>query len=1361
MNRRDSSLAPGSTFEERYQILAPLGEGGFGAVYKARQITSGQPVAVKIMRLPEHGGAARMDRRIARFLREASLCAQLHHPNIVQLIDSGQTGEGQLYSVFAFAPGDNLADLLAREGALGPREARHLMLQVLDALACSHDEGVVHRDLKPRNIMVIPTGARRNALVLDFGIGAIIGGAEGEDSARLTATEETLGTPGYAAPEQLRGFEPLPRADLFAWGLVLLECLTGTPVYRGSSAAEILYQQLGPDPVPIPGALEGHPLGDIVRRATRKDAAERDVTARELFEALDACEVRGLTREAMLGASSADPATLHARTAPEPEPASGPVAPLGERRQLTAVCCLLGARAIGQKALDSEELDEILRGALTLCADVARRHRGHLAAALGDEVLLYFGYPRAEEDDARHAARAAFAILIAIQAENERLAVTRGARIDVRIGVHTGLTLTGDLRDGGYQGLAVGATPRIAARVAASARTGCAAVTADAQRLLRASFDFEADGARSIEGIDEPVKVFRLREERGDRGPTPTPEGHKTPIVGRDQEIELLLERWRRTRAGGGQCSLITGEPGIGKSRLAQELRDRIFGETHAFLEGRCSPDTRNNALYTIIELLGRTLELDQVPLPRARVERLEGQLVRYGFSPAEAMPLFLPLFALPLHAPHALRDVSPQRQKELTLHAILSLLFAMAEERPLLLLIEDMHWADPTTIELLTQIVREAPSSPLCIVLTARPEFSPSFPTTGVLQLPLSRLERPQTEAMLAELWGKKVLPPAVIEQVASRTDGVPLFVEELSRMMIESGVLIEREDHYELAGTLAELPIPGTLRALLMARLDRLGRAKETAQTAAALGREFSVEVLSALGLSSAEAVREDLNVLVDAGLVFRRRRFKDAGCVFKHALIRDAAYESLPRSARQRVHARIAGTLEAQFPDVVRARPDLLAHHHAAAEQKRQAIDYAQRAAQEALQRSAYLESIRSAEGALGWLDAIGDARERAEAELGLTGLMVFAMLAHCGAGDPDLARAAVRALDLIDTLGDTANTAPTLWRLLLYYLHIRPEKARVIADRLLALAERSGDVGQAAALLPIVGQCFWLEGRFDEARTCLDRALALYDPELHRQSAFTYGIDSRVYAQLILGLLLWFMGYPEQALAHGQAGVAWARQLEHPMSVGNGLLFVAGVHHYRMETAAVLAAAGAGMKLGDRYGIVTVEVFNAILHAWAAGDLEEARRRLSSVRAAGEELCMTYWIAVVADAEARGGRHDAALELIQECLRRAGETGEIYYVPELHRLDAVYRMARGAGDEEAVEASLRRAIDVAKSQHSRMPELRASLALGLLLQSRGQLDEAVALVRPIHEWFSEGLDLPDLVEARALLKQIDQR
>ncbi|WP_437992141.1 TOMM system kinase/cyclase fusion protein [Sorangium sp. So ce145] len=1336
-----AALAPGATFDGRYEILAKLGEGGFGVVHKARQLTTGQPIALKILRLAEQGGVARVtqtDRRVTRFLRETRLCAQLHHPNLVQLVDAGQVEEGILYAAFAFAPGDNLAALLEREGALAPSEARHLMLQVLDALACAHAVGVVHRDLKPSNIMVIPTGARRNALVLDFGIGATL---DDERSTRLTGSHDALGTPGYGAPEQWRGAEASPRADLFSWGLVFLECLTGKPAYGGTEA-EIFYRLLGPDPVPIPAALERHPLGDLLARALRKDEGARDVTARGLFEALEACNLRGLSREAMLGAggpsagadtrslaSAATVATsLDRRRAPALD---------GERRQLTALCCHLRARAAAGQAADAEALDDPLRSALTLCADVGRRYGGYVAAALGDDLLVYFGYPSAAEDDAKRAARAALAMAGAAQpedAEDPRSAAP-GVRIDVSVGLHTGLVVDGNLGDLDGACLVTGATPRLAARLAALAPPGAVAVSAASQALLRASFDLESEGACSIEGIAAPVETYRLGQEHGAAARWPTPDGSKAPLSGRDAEIGLLLERWRRACEGAGQSSLITGEAGIGKSRLARALRDRVAHEDHTFLEARCSPATQNSPLRPVIELLERTLGLDQEPDAGSTIARLEGELAGHGLALAESMPLFVPLFSLPLGAPYAPLDVSAQRQKALTLKAVASLLLAMADKRPVLLLAEDLHWADPTTMEFLAELVREVPAVPMCVLMTARSEFSPSFSTADVLLLPLSRLERRQMEEMLAGLVGNKALPPAVVEQVAGRADGVPLFAEELLRMMVDSGLLVEREDRYELTGSLSRAAIPGTLRALLTARLDRLERAKETAQLAAALGREFSVEVLSAASPLGPAAVKDDLERLMSAGLLLRKRRQKDAVGVFKHALVRDAAYESLSTGARRRVHARIAATLEERFPEMVRTRPDLLAYHHAAAEQKGQAVGYAQRAAEQALQRSAYAEAIVHASNAVAWAEALSGA-EGVEAELRANGVLTQALMANHGWADPRVKATVDRSASLLQLLTqDSEHRVPTLSFLFVYH-HVASNRrtARALIEELVAIAERSGDRGLRAAVEALYALALFVDGDHAAARRVAERAVELYDPDLHRDHGVRFGLDSLVLAKAYVAQLCWYSGDTASAFAHITSALEWAREVGHVPSIALCLLYGCMIYQLAGDRRAVASMAGEILTLSGKHGLPAYEGYAKTLHDWATGDDQRARAIMEGLSSLGCKLGLSYYGSLMADRQTERGDLDAAIACIDHCLSLCRENDEHYYEPELHLRRAMYEAHKDPA-AEGVRLSLEQAARLARRYD--MPRIEALATLELLRRFggaspyRARLDELLAL------------------------------
>ncbi|HVK70402.1 MAG TPA: protein kinase, partial [Polyangium sp.] len=510
-----STIGAGSLFQGRYEIVSKLGKGGFGTVYQARQITTNQLVAVKVMR---SGLAGDHDRRVARFEREIRLCARLHHPNIVRLIDSGPTAEGLLYTVFEFVPGENLADLLAREGPLEPREARHLMLQVLDALSCAHAQGVVHRDIKPANIMVVPTGARRNAMVLDFGIGALVDAMAGPSPSRTATTHEVLCTPEYAAPEQIEATRPTPRSDLYAWGLVFLESLTGKPVITGDSLQEVLFKQMSSTPVPLPRPLWGHPLGELLQQATVKDVRKRNVDAEGLFWKLQACDVHALRRESFL-ASATGHAQQPATTLPLRSRSQGHGlalvpsrhSPKAEPRQLTALCYGLTALGPGPASIDIEEVEELISREQVRCAGLVRRHHGRFAGALGEEVLSYFGFNAGPEVGALAAGRAALELLARVRSQSHRLTAERGIRFEIRIGLHTGLVGNRDMRGPAY---ALGTTPGIAARLSALAAADTIVLSSTTSRLLEAHFALVRGGALPVEGLDRPVEVFLLRGEQ-------------------------------------------------------------------------------------------------------------------------------------------------------------------------------------------------------------------------------------------------------------------------------------------------------------------------------------------------------------------------------------------------------------------------------------------------------------------------------------------------------------------------------------------------------------------------------------------------------------------------------------------------------------------------------------------------------------------------------------------------------------------------------------------------------------------------------------------------------------------------------
>jgi TOMM system kinase/cyclase fusion protein len=1357
-----ASIVAGATFEDRYEILAEIGSGGFGTVYQAKQLATGQLVAIKVLRWQDQAGPG-WDRKLARFLREMRLCARLHHPNIVRLIDAGRSEEGAVYTAFEFVPGRNLGDILAEEGALDPIEARHLMLQVLDALATAHGQGIVHRDLKPKNIMVT-LGARRNALVLDFGIGAITG-PDDEETEDLTGTGEMLGSPGYAAPEQLLRGRPTPRSDLFSWALVFLECLTGVgaePIHR------LVLQRLDPQPVSIPPPLADHPLGDLLQRALVKDVSAREVTAEQLLRQLEACDVRDLPLSAMAhgGLDSSRPSSRRtsgvAPRLPDTEQrtsASGSGLLRRERRQVTAVCCKMDVPPHGTRPEDIEDADDQLDAIQRLIVEQARRFGGWVVGAAADAVVVCFGYPTARTDDATRAANAALAIDAALRQRRSE----RTPPAQVAIGIHTGLVMARDNSEShSALGPVVGTTLRVAMEIARTAAPGQVLASAETRRVTEALFDYQSEGVFGIDASGIKVDAFTLQATRASDLPTPA-SIRQTPLVGRERDLALVLEMAEKARRGVGQALFLHGEPGIGKSRLVREVIRDLQRNGFTVLEARCAPESANRALYPFIDLLERTLEITRndgraALSPGEKLQKVETLVRSYGFDVASAVPIFAVLLGIPLEAPYQPLDVSPAKLKEMTRDALLSLCLEMADAHPLVLLLEDLHWSDPTTREVLAKLTAESSASPVLVLMTARPEFVPSWSPSSVTSLALGRLTRTEAEKLVSKVTQGAPLPREVLDRVIERTDGVPLFVEELVSALVDSGEIVIRQGRYELTKPLSEINVPTTLRASLTARLDRLGRAKQTAQIAAVIGRDFGLDHLTALSSGTEGEVRADLEMLISADLVHGRRRRREATYSFKHALVRDAAYELLPKNARQQTHARLAGILETQFPEIAQRRPELLAKHHAAANQMEKAIGYAKSAAMGALQRSANAEVVTGIHEALSWVQGLDGAKERATAELELNGLLTMALMATYGFGAPVVAEAIARSQALLPLVGDGPLATGTQFARLMYH-HIRAERteARSLAEALVAGATERDDRDQLVAVLPSLGQCFYLEGNLSESRKQLERALSLYDEERHRHYAVVYGLDSKVYAHATLALVMWLLGHRDEAWEHGHAGIAWARELRHAPSEALALLFFSGLPHYEQDRAKVIEVTQSLLEVVERHGLFMYQAFCGVLRGWADGNTEGALRSLEGVRATGQEIAMSYYLSLVAECEAASGSYAGALSRIDEALSHAAKTGEMYYAADLERLRGEWLLQTSPPQHDAAEQSLLRAIELARERAQRATELRASLSLGRLLRSTNRAVEARTVVAAACRWHENPSDWSDLSAARSFIAE----
>ncbi|HKA54003.1 MAG TPA: adenylate/guanylate cyclase domain-containing protein, partial [Candidatus Binatia bacterium] len=951
-----------------------------------------------------------------------------------------------------------------------------------------------------------------------------------------------------------------------------------------------------------------------------------------------------------------------------------------ERRQLTVMFCdLVGSTALSAQ-LDPEELREVMRTYQEACVEAITHFDGHLAKYLGDGLLVYFGYPVAHEESAQRAVRAGLKIVEAIH--QLPLHNTRSQQpLQVRIGIHTGLVVAGEMGSGDYrEALAiVGETPNLAARLQDLAEPDTVVISAATFRLTQGFFACRDLGPHALKGIATPVQVYRVLGESGARSRLEVAAtAGLTPLVGREQEVGLLLGRWERTKEGTGQVVLMSGEAGIGKSRLLQALKEHIADETYTLVELRCSSHHQNSALYPVIDHFQRLLQVQGEDSPQAKSSRLEKLLEQAGLSLPAVLPLFATLLSLP--APHfPLPALTPQRQKQKTLQALLAWFLREAEQRPLLLIVEDLHWVDPSTLEFLSLLLDQAPMASTLIVLTFRPDFTPPWvPHSHMTQLTLGRLGRKQVEAMVEGVARDRVLPAEVLQQVVAKTDGVPLFVEELTKMVLESGLVKERHDRYELTSPLPPLAIPTTLHDSLMARLDRLSTVKEVAQLGATLGREFTYDLLRAVSPLDEAELQRDLARLVKAELLYQRGFPPQARYIFKHALIQDAAYQSLLRSTRQQYHKQIAQILAERFREIAETQPELLAHHYTEAGLFAQAVPYWQQAGQRAIERSAHVEAISHLTKGLELLKTLPQTSECRQQELTLHITLGVPLTATKGYAAAEVGKVYTRARELCRQMGESPQLFPVLFGLWRFYLQrAELQTARELAEQCLSLAERVQDPARLLRAHNTLGVTLFFLGELVPAREHLERGIALYSPQQRRSLASVQ--DPVVVCLAYAAWALWHLGYPDQALKRSQEALTLAQELSHPYSSAMALFFAAELHYLRREVEAVRERAEAAVALSAEQEFPFWLAQGTCLQGWVLTEqgrreegIAQMRRGLAIYQATGAELGQPYWLVLPTAVQGQGGQVAEGLNALAEAHAAVHKSGERYYEAELYRL-----------------------------------------------------------------------------------------
>jgi class 3 adenylate cyclase/predicted ATPase len=1045
--------------------------------------------------------------------------------------------------------------------------------------------------------------------------------------------------------------------------------------------------------------------------------------------------------------------------------------PEAERRQLTVMFCDLVDSTKLSSQLDPEDWRDVVRAYQQVCTEVIQRYDGHIAQLLGDGLLIYFGYPQAHEDDAQRAVRAGLGILDAMRDLHARLKQEKGIHLAVRVGINTGLVVIGEMGSTGRpEQLALGETPNVAARIQGLATPNTLAISDATSRLVQGYFACQDLGAQTLRGVAQPLHVYQVLGESGvqNRLDIVSTRG-LTPLVGREQEAGLLLERWEQVKAGHGQVVLLSGEPGIGKSRLVQVLKDHVEAEPHTRWECRSAEHYQNTALFPLTDLFQRLWQFQTADTPDEKLGKLAHALSQYRLPLEETIPLLAPLLALalPEHRYPPL-NLSSQRQRQKTLETLVTLLLKQSEQHLVLFIIEDLHWTDPTTLELLNLIVEQIPTTSILTVLTCRPHFQPAWHHRSyITEMTLNHLSHTQVEQIVTAMTDGKTLPQEVLAQIVEKTDGVPLFIEELTKTLLESGHLKETDGHYELAGSLSTFAIPATLHDSLMARLDRLVTAKGIAQFGATIGRQFAYGLLQAVSQLDASTLHRELGRLVEAEIVYQRGLPPQATYIFKHALIQDAAYQSLLKSTRQHYHQRIARVLEERFPETTQTQPELLAHHYTEAGLTEQAVGYWHHSGQSAVQRSANVEAISHLTKGLELLKTLPETPQRLQREVDMLTALGASLAATKGYATPEVEQTYRYARQLCQHLEDPYQLFPVLRGLWNYYANrAELQTAQALGEQLLVLAQQAQDPTMLVAAHRALGAILYCLGAVAEAHTHFAQGIALYDPQQHRASVFLHGQDSGVLCCIFAAWALWYLGYPEQGLARSQEAVTLAQQSAHPFSLGFALCWAAVFHQFRREVRFTQERAEAAMSLALDWGFPIWVAYSSILHAWALAHQGQAKEGIDQLhhgmmawRATGAEIFRPYWLALLAEAYGTAGEPHAGLTVLAEALTHADTTGERWYEPELYRLKAALLLQQNAANQAEAENCFQQAIRIAQSQQAKSWELRAATSLARFWQSQGKCQEAHDLLTPVYHWFTEGFDTADLKDAKALLDELE--
>jgi class 3 adenylate cyclase/tetratricopeptide (TPR) repeat protein len=1035
-----------------------------------------------------------------------------------------------------------------------------------------------------------------------------------------------------------------------------------------------------------------------------------------------------------------------------------------ERRQITVLFCdVVGWSSLAQQ-VDPEELADLIRSYRRRCATIVATHEGLIAQYVGDGVLAYFGYPDAHEDDAEQAIRAA----LDITTRDDRTSPL----VEVRIGIATGGVVIGDLLDDPSPALsgrsenrftisAVGEPPNLAARLQSLAEAGAIVVSDQTRRLCRGVFEYQNLGHHQLKGFAEPVQAWRvLREGRAQSRFHALRVANLTPLVNRRAELAEIDRLWQLAKAGNGSTLLVSGEPGIGKSRLVDEVTSRLVDDESQRVRYSCSPHLKSSPLAPVIRQLPRAAGFSDDDDERSKLQKLESLSAAAALDPNETVPLLSTLLSIPYEAIYTPLDLSPQRQRQRLLEVLVDLLTSATSRGPILVVVEDLHWIDPSSEELLGMVVEATTHLPILTMITTRPEHPSHWHREHVSEMRLLTLDRQDSLTMIDWLCRGHAVPEGAMTAIADRADGLPLFIEDLTQDILEMSELQQPGDPIRMSGP--HVRIPDTLKDTLMSRLDRLGPAKQVAQIGAVIGREFSYPLLSLVADRPEEELNDQIQRLVGSGLVTERRSASTASYEFKHALARDAAYASLLNKEKVALHARISEALVSSFPETLDDQPETLAYHLQSAGKIDRAIALWISAAKLSARRSGFVEAIAQLEEALRLCTTQEPTTDRLRLELRVHLALGGIYAQHKAFSSAECGRAYTRALELCRQLGNPPQIFAALSGVGSFEItRGNLPRSRALAEECLRLANEQTSKPPFIMGHLLLGGTLFLGGQFATARWHLEEAIRLYeeDRSSRKGKQVLYVQDQKATGMCYLGLGLTIMGHLDAGLAAAREGVRHARALGAMHAVNFSLCYLAGVHHFRREAPEALECATESLELARQLGFATWRGASQMVRGEALmqlGAIDDGFAEIEAGVNAHSDMDAISYRTFSISVRVRGllakRRLAEALEAVEEGLATSKQRDERFYLPELLRLKGETLAMNG--NELEAECWLREAIAVAKQQEARLFELRSAVSLCRVLRDSSR-DEAIReLLVPACHWFAPDVVAPDLVEARSL-------